>query len=103
MRIVPSAIGRGSSSRVVTALTSTIGSGIGRSYEMVRAMRITELASALAWPEGPTVLPDGRVVFVETYRSRISAWSPGREVEQFAFTGGGPNATALGSDGHLYL
>lgn len=66
-------------------------------------MRITELASALAWPEGPTVLPDGRVAFVETYRSRISAWSPGREVEQFAFTGGGPNATALGSDGHLYL
>jgi gluconolactonase len=70
---------------------------------MVRAVRTTQLATGLAWPEGPSVLPDGRVVFVETYRSRISVWSPGRDVEVYADTGGGPNATALGSDGHLYV
>src|SRR5207244_94040 len=51
-----------------------------RSYEIVRAVRIERLADGLAWPEGPTVLPDGRVVFVETYRSRIGVWARGREV-----------------------
>jgi gluconolactonase len=66
-------------------------------------VRIERLAAGLAWPEGPSALPDGRVVFVETYRSRIGVWAAGREVEEFAFTGGGPNATALGSDGHLYV
>jgi gluconolactonase len=66
-------------------------------------VRIEQLATGLGWPEGPTVLPDGRVVFVETYHSRLGVWAPGREVEELAFTGGGPNATALGSDGHLYV
>ena len=61
------------------------------------------MACGLAWPEGPSVLDDGRIVFVETYRSRLSVWGPGREVETLAFTGGGPNATTLGSDGHVYV
>jgi gluconolactonase len=64
---------------------------------------VTQLATGLAWPEGPTALPDGRVVFVETYRSQVSYWAPGGETGVFAATGGGPNATALGSDGAVYL
>lgn len=61
------------------------------------------LAEGLVWPEGPTVLADGRVVFVETYRSQVSVWSPERGVEQVAHTGGGPNAVCAGSDGCLYV
>lgn len=61
------------------------------------------LAEGLAWPEGPSVLPDGRVVFVETYLSRLSVWAPDGTVEQYAYVGGGPNATALGSDGSVYV
>ena len=62
-----------------------------------------QLATGLAWPEGPTVLPDGRVIFVETYRSQIGYWTPDGESGQFAYTAGGPNATALGSDGAVYV
>ena len=66
-------------------------------------MNVELLAEGLVWPEGPTVLDDGRVAFVETYRSQVSVWSPERGVEQIAHTGGGPNAVCLGSDGCLYI
>ncbi len=66
-------------------------------------MKTTRLADGLGWPEGPALLPDGRVIFVETYRSRISVWAPGREVESFAVVGGGPNAVISGGDGALYV
>jgi gluconolactonase len=66
-------------------------------------MKTTRLADGLGWPEGPALLPDGRVIFVEAYRSRISVWAPGREVESFAVVGGGPNAVIPGHDGALYV
>jgi len=62
-----------------------------------------QLAGGLAWPEGPSVLADGSVVFVETYLSRLGVWRPDGTVAEFAYTGGGPNATALGSDGSIYV
>jgi gluconolactonase len=66
-------------------------------------MRIRTLASGLGWPEGPVVLPDGSVAFVEMYRSQVSVYREGRGVERLADTGGGPNATILGADGLLYV
>lgn len=60
------------------------------------------LAEGLGWAEGPTVLPDGRVCFVETYRSQISVWERGRGVSRYAYTAGGPNSCVLGLDGVLY-
>ena len=60
------------------------------------------LAEGLGWAEGPTVLPDGRVCFVETYRSQISVWERGRGVRRYAYTAGGPNSCVLGRDGVLY-
>lgn len=60
------------------------------------------LAEGLGWAEGPTVLPDGRVCFVETYRSQISVWERGRGVTRYAYTAGGPNSCVLGLDGVLY-
>lgn len=60
------------------------------------------LAEGLGWAEGPTVLPDGRVCFVETYRSQISVWERGRGTSRYAYTAGGPNSCVLGLDGVLY-
>ena len=65
-------------------------------------MDIERLADGLGWPEGPTVLPDGRVVFVESYRSQLSVWSPDG-VTRYAYTAGAPNSSVLGSDGAIYV
>jgi gluconolactonase len=63
---------------------------------------IETLADGLGHPEGPDLLPDGRIVFVETYTSKILAWSAERGVHDYALCGGGPNASMLGSDA-LYI
>jgi gluconolactonase len=60
---------------------------------------IAVLAEDLAHPEGPDVLPDGRLVFVETFRGRVSAWDERTGVTPYATTGGGPNACMVGTDG----
>ncbi len=64
---------------------------------------LEHLAEGLGHPEGPDVLPDGRIVFVETYSSCLSAWSLERGVHLYADCGGGPNACLLGSDGAAYI
>lgn len=65
-------------------------------------MHIEQLAQGLGWPEGPTVLPDGRVVFVESYRSQLTVWSPDG-VTRYAYTAGAPNSSVLGLDGAIYV
>jgi gluconolactonase len=64
---------------------------------------IAILAEGIGQPEGPCVLPDGRVVFTNTYRSEIVAWDARHGVRRYAHTGGAPNACLLGSDGHVYV
>jgi len=66
-------------------------------------MKVEMLADGLGWPEGPAPLPDGRILFVETYRSQVSVWRPGHAVEQFAYVGGGPNAVLAAADGYSYV
>jgi gluconolactonase len=61
------------------------------------------LAEGLGWAEGPTVLPDGRICFVETYRSQVSVWERGRGVTRYAYTAGGPNSCVLGEGGVMYV
>ena len=61
------------------------------------------LAEGLGWAEGPTVLPDGRICFVESYRSQVSVWERGRGVSRYAYTAGGPNSCVLGDDGTMYV
>jgi gluconolactonase len=61
------------------------------------------LAEGLGWAEGPAVLPDGRICFVETYRSQVSVWERGRGVRRYAYTAGGPNSCVLGLDGVVYV
>ena len=64
---------------------------------------IQTLASRLGHPEGPDILPDGRIVMVETYTSRLLAWSREAGIHLYADCGGGPNACMLGSDGAVYI
>ena len=61
------------------------------------------LADGLGWAEGPTVLADGRVCFVETFRSQVSVWDEVSGVSQYGYTAGGPNSCVVGSDGTLYV
>jgi len=64
---------------------------------------IETLVEGLGHPEGPDILPDGRIVMVETYTGKIVAWSAARGLHDYALCGGGPNACTLGSDGAVYI
>lgn len=64
---------------------------------------VETLADGLGHPEGPDILPDGRIVMVETYTSKIIAWSEERGIHDYADCGGGPNACMLGADGAVYI
>lgn len=61
------------------------------------------VAENLQHPEGPDVMPDGRLVFVEGFRSRVATWSETEGVQGFAHVGGKPYAVVVGSDQHLYV
>ncbi|MFT5222471.1 MAG: gluconolactonase [Glaciecola sp.] len=59
------------------------------------------VATGLEVPEGPVVLPDGRVAFVQQKLGRVSAYGDGK-VETISESAGSPNAVTLGADGCLY-
>lgn len=60
------------------------------------------LASGLGFPEGPAVMPDGRLVFCDGNTGELLVYSGG-EVSTYAHTGGSPWGTVLGTDGALYV
>jgi gluconolactonase len=61
------------------------------------------LATDLAFPEGPVVMPDGSVILVEIRAQQVTrVWPDGRK-EVVAKIPGGPNGAAIGPDGKLYL
>jgi gluconolactonase len=60
------------------------------------------VAEGLGFPEGPLLLPDGRLAFVEMYRGRVSVLEDG-VVRELAYLGGSPNGLALGTDGRIYV
>jgi gluconolactonase len=66
-------------------------------------VKVEALATGLVFPEGPAVLDDGRVAFVEVNASAVSIWEPGAGSRRLADTGGGPNACCAGSDNCLYV
>jgi gluconolactonase len=61
------------------------------------------VASGLGWPEGPTVLPGGRLVFVESYRSQLTVVGADGTASRFAYVAGAPNSCVLGAEGEIYL
>ena len=64
---------------------------------------IREIASGLAFPEGPVWMPDGTVLVTEIRRGTITRVMPDGRTEVVANTGGGPNGAAVGPDGALYV
>jgi gluconolactonase len=60
---------------------------------------VTVVAEGLAHPEGPDVLPDGRIVFVESFVGRLSTWDRRDGTRPYAVVGGAPNACVVGLDG----
>ncbi len=66
-------------------------------------MEKTLCATGLAHAEGPTVLPNGNVVYCHCYYGSLGVWSPDGKVSEFARVGGGPNGTVLGADEHVYV
>jgi gluconolactonase len=64
-------------------------------------MNIERLAEGLGAAEGPAFLPDGRFIFVEIWRSRVSVWTPENGVQEYAYVGGGANSVLVCSDGSL--
>jgi gluconolactonase len=64
---------------------------------------VTTLVEGLGHPEGPDILPDGRIVMVETYTGKLVAWSGELGLHDYAACGGGPNACVLGADGAVYV
>jgi gluconolactonase len=62
----------------------------------------TLLAPELGFPEGPVVMPDGAIVFVDGNTGELCRWSDGT-VTQFAVTGGSPWGAVLGADGAVYV
>ena len=61
------------------------------------------VTSGLGWPEGPTALPDGRLVFVESYRSQLTVVGIDRTPRRFAYVAGAPNSCVLGANGWVYV
>jgi gluconolactonase len=63
----------------------------------------TEIATGLAFPEGPVWMPDGSLIIVEIAAGCISRITPEGRRQVIATPGGSPNGAALGPDGHLYI
>jgi gluconolactonase len=61
------------------------------------------LAKGLRFPEGPTLLPDGSLAFVEVERGTLMKLSADGALIELAYLGGGPNGAALGPDGAIYV
>jgi gluconolactonase len=62
-----------------------------------------EIASGLAFPEGPIAMPDGSVLLVEIRRGTLTRVQPDGTTEIVAELGGGPNGAAIGPDGRVYV
>src|SRR5258706_11281428 len=60
------------------------------------------LASGLGFPEGPTVLGDGRIVLCDGNTGELLAYQDGN-MSLFASTGGPPSGPFLGTHKKLYL
>src|SRR5690606_37595232 len=64
---------------------------------------IREIASGLAFPEGPIAMDDGSVIFVEIARGTLSRVTPKGTVEVVAAVGGGPKGAGRGREGAIYV
>ena len=61
------------------------------------------IAEKLGWPEGPAVLPDGSLLFVESYLSQLTVVGADHAPRRFAYTAGAPNSCVLGAEDDVYV
>jgi gluconolactonase len=61
------------------------------------------IAEGLQFPEGPVVMDDGSVIFVEIKAGRLTRLTPDGRLHTVATPGGGPNGAAIGPDGAIYV
>ncbi|SHL08233.1 gluconolactonase [Pseudonocardia thermophila] len=71
--------------------------------EFLELRDVRVLAEGLAFPEGPVVLDDGSVAFVQLRGGCVSRVAPDGTLSTLAEVPGEPNGAALGPDGALYL
>jgi gluconolactonase len=64
---------------------------------------IRVLADELGHPQGPSLAPDGAVLFAETYTGRIVRYTPRGGLETVLEAGGGPNAVLAAPDGTIWF
>jgi acyl-CoA synthetase (AMP-forming)/AMP-acid ligase II len=64
---------------------------------------VRELATALAFPEGPVALSDGSVLVVDIGAGTVTIIPADEEARALAHVGGGPNGAAIGPDGAVYI
>src|ERR671921_836454 len=64
---------------------------------------LQEITSGLEFPEGPVAMADGSVIVTEIQGGRITRVAPDGSKDVVAETGGGPNGSAIGPDGKLYV
>jgi gluconolactonase len=64
---------------------------------------IRELTGGLEFPEGPIAMDDGSVLLVEIKRGTLTRVSDDGTTQVVAECGGGPNGSALGPDGKVYI
>ncbi len=67
------------------------------------ALPWTIVAEGLHFPEGPVVMKDGSVLFVQIETKEVSRLTPAGKVEQVAQLDGGPNSLCVGPDGAVYI
>jgi len=71
------------------------------SIELPTGYRV--VAEGLRFPEGPTPLSDGSVLVVEIERGTLSRVGADGGIEVVADCGGGPNGSAIGPDGKVWI
>ncbi len=67
------------------------------------ALPWTIVAGGLKFPEGPVVMKDGSLLFVQIEARQVSRLTPDGKVELVSQLDGGPNSLCVGPDGAVYV